>query len=120
VVTRWPEAVGPAIARNAWPARIARDGTLHVSTTDSVWAFELGHNAAEIAVRLGVTSIRFAPGPIPRHEAEPVTAPPLRPTPEQEREAATLAARIEHEEVRRTVQKAALFGLARAAEDRPL
>ena len=43
VVARWPERSAPAIARNAWPARIARDGTLHVSTADSVWAFELGH-----------------------------------------------------------------------------
>ena len=42
LVERWPEAVGPAIARNAWPARIATDGTVHVNTADSVWAFELG------------------------------------------------------------------------------
>ena len=27
LVERWPDAVGAAIARNAWPARIARDGT---------------------------------------------------------------------------------------------
>ena len=32
LVARWPEAVGRGIARNAWPARIARDGTLHVNT----------------------------------------------------------------------------------------
>jgi hypothetical protein len=120
VVARWPEAVGPSIARNAWPARIARDGTLHVSTADSVWAFELGHNAAEIASRIGVTSIRFAPGPLPRHEPEATTPPPVQPTAEHEREAATLAAPIEHDEVRRTVQKAVLFGLARAAGNRPV
>ena len=45
LVERWPEAVGAAIARNAWPARIARDGTVHVHTADSVWAFELGQRA---------------------------------------------------------------------------
>jgi hypothetical protein len=44
----------------------------------------------------------------------------LEPTPEQEREAAALAAPIEHEEVRRTVQKAVLFGLARGATNRPV
>ena len=42
VVAAWPEAVGDSIARNAWPARIARDGTLHVATSSSAWAFELG------------------------------------------------------------------------------
>src|SRR5262249_8620143 len=35
LVERWPAVVGPAIARNAWPARIARDGTVHVNTADS-------------------------------------------------------------------------------------
>jgi predicted nucleic acid-binding Zn ribbon protein len=61
LVEAWPAAVGEQIARFAWPARIARDGTVHVHTADSVWAFELGHRAAEIAGRLGVTSLRFAP-----------------------------------------------------------
>jgi hypothetical protein len=44
----------------------------------------------------------------------------LEPTAEQERRAAELAASIEHEEVRRTVQKAVLFGLARGATNRPV
>src|SRR5579871_2049106 len=70
LVDRWPSAVGPAIARNAWPARIARDGTVHVNTADSVWAFELGHRAGEIAVRLGVERLRFAPGPLPEPSEE--------------------------------------------------
>jgi hypothetical protein len=91
-----------------------------VSTADSVWAFELGHNGTEIATRLGVAGIRFAPGPLPRHESEAPPPVPLAPTPEQEREAAALAAPIEHEEVRRTVQKAVLFGLARGAANRPV
>ena len=33
----WPEAVGDEIARNAWPARIQRDGTLVVHVRDAVW-----------------------------------------------------------------------------------
>ena len=37
----WPQAVGEAVAREAWPLRVARDGTLHVATTSSTWAFEL-------------------------------------------------------------------------------
>src|SRR3954465_4636063 len=53
LVERWPAVVGDAIARNAWPARISRDGTVQVHTADSVWAFELGQRAAEMAERLG-------------------------------------------------------------------
>ena len=70
LVAVWPEAVGEAIARNAWPARIARDGTLHVNALDSVWAFELQHRAPEIAERLGVPAVRFVPGPVPEPEPE--------------------------------------------------
>jgi len=68
LLERWPVAVGPAIARVAWPARIARDGTVHVNTADSVWGFELAHRAADIAARLGVAKVRFAPGPLPSPE----------------------------------------------------
>ena len=75
LVERWPAIVGEAIARNAWPARIARDGTVHVNTADSVWAFELGHRAAEIAARLGVPKVRFAPGPLPEPDVEAVDEP---------------------------------------------
>ena len=53
IVGIWPEAVGPEIARNAWPARLARDGTLHVHAKDSIWAFELTSRAEEIRQRLG-------------------------------------------------------------------
>src|SRR5476651_1076880 len=108
----WPEAVGEAIARNAWPARIARDGTVHVNTADSIWAFELGHQAAEIAARLGVEKLRFAPGPLPEPAAAAVSAEVLQPTPEQELEATAIAAPIEDENLRRSVQKAVSFSLA--------
>ena len=59
LLERWPGAVGPQIARFAWPARIARDGTVHVATSDSVWAFELGQRAEEIG---GTFSLRAVPG----------------------------------------------------------
>jgi hypothetical protein len=116
-VERWPGVVGPGIARNAWPARIARDGTLHVATADSIWAFELGHRAAEIAARLEVARVRFAPGQLPSGEAapEPATAP--APSPEDVERAAEIAAAIEDENLRESVQKAVSFGLARRASD---
>jgi hypothetical protein len=120
VVERWPEAVGEAIARNAWPARIARDGTVHVSTADSVWAFELAHKSAEIAERLGVQKVRFAPGPLPLRTDEAPVPEPVRPTPEHERAAAEIAAGIEDENLRESVQKAVSYSLARPPSDRPV
>jgi hypothetical protein len=114
VLALWPAAVGDAIARNAWPARIARDGTVHVNTADSIWAFELGHQASEIAARLGVGKLRFAPGPLPEHAAEVVVAEALQPTAEQERQAAAIAASIEDENLRKSVQKAVSLSLASA------
>jgi hypothetical protein len=119
LVELWPTAVGEQIARFAWPARIARDGTVHVHTADSVWAFELGHRAAEIAGRLGVTSVRFAPGPLPEVTPEPVTQV-IEPTPEDDARAHELAAAISDEKLRESVQKAVRLSLARDRFDRPL
>jgi hypothetical protein len=118
LVELWPTAVGEQIARFAWPARIARDGTVHVHTADSVWAFELGHRAAEIAGRLGVTSVRFAPGPLPEVTPEPVTQV-IEPTPEDDARAYELAAVIRDEKLRESVQKAVRLSLARGRLDRP-
>jgi hypothetical protein len=113
----WPDAVGPAIARNAWPARIARDGTVHVNTADAVWAFELGQRSREIAERLGVPKLRFAPGPLPEPAPERVVEA-LEPTPEELERARALAGRIEDENLRESVQKAVGLSLARERLDR--
>ena len=120
IVARWPGAVGDAIARNAWPARIARDGTLYVHTADSVWAFELSHRAREIAARLEVAAIRFTPGPLPG--TEPVTAARegVAPSPEDVREASRIAGEVGDPELRKTIQKAVGLALARGRSDRPV
>jgi hypothetical protein len=117
LVERWPAAVGEQIARFAWPARIARDGTVHVHTADSVWAFELGHRAGEIAGRLGVERLRFAPGPLPEAAPERVETPVV-PTPDEDARARDLAAEIGDETLRETVQKAVRLSLARGRLDR--
>jgi len=119
LLERWPAAVGPGIVRFAWPARIARDGTVHVSTADSVWAFELGQRSAEIAERLGVSKLRFAPGPLPE-ASEERTVPVLEPTAEEDAQARELAAGIGDESLRESVQKAIRFSLARERLDRPI
>ena len=120
LVERWPEVAGAAIARNAWPARIARDGTLHIATSDSIWAFELGHRGAEIAERLGVPKVRFAPGPLPSSEAAAGVDTVRAPGPEELRQAAEIASAVEDENLRESVQKAVSFGLAKRASDRPV
>jgi hypothetical protein len=122
LVAAWPAAVGEQIARNAWPARIARDGTLHVHTSEAVWAFGLGQRAAEMAARLGVPKLRFAPGPLPSAAAEAAAErAPRRIVPgERERaQARELVAGIGDDELRELVARAAAASLARAAEQQP-
>ena len=116
LVEQWPDAVGEAIARNAWPARIARDGTVHVNTADSVWAFELGQRAAEIAEKLGAAKVRFAPGPLPEPPADEDDRPP-DPSPEDAERAAAIASGIADPGLRERVEKAVRFGLSRGRDD---
>jgi hypothetical protein len=120
LLERWPTAVGEQIVRFACPARIARDGTVHVHTSDSVWAFELGRRAGEIAGRLGVEKLRFAPGPLPSAEPEEAAREVARPRPEDDARAAAIAASIDDESLRETVQKAVALSLARSAADRTI
>ena len=119
LVERWPQVVGEAIARNAWPARIARDGTVHVNTADSVWSFELGQRAAEIAGKLGVSKVRFAPGPLPEPDVEPVQSP-VEVSPEDDERARAIASSIADENLRESVQKAVSLSLARGRSNRPI
>ena len=121
ILEAWPSAVGPDIARNAWPARISRDGTVHVHTADAIWAFELGHRAAEIAGRLGVEKLRFAAGPLPEQTDEPEHTrgkPPVETLPEDDAAAAEIAATVEDEELRARIERAVSLSLARARSDR--
>jgi hypothetical protein len=119
LVEAWPAAVGPEIARNAWPARVARDGTLHIHTQDSIWAFELTSRAAEITARLGELAPRrlsFAPGPLPEPAldvAETAAQKPRRPTAEHVAKAASLTRGIRDADLRKVVSKAVAASLAK-------
>src|SRR3954462_7139219 len=108
-VGAWPRLVGEQVAANAWPARIARDGTLHVNASSSAWAFELGQLAGEILSRLqgalgesAPKRLRFAPVPLPALSAEAFATPPEplpEPTPQQARDAEEWASAIDSEEL---------------------
>jgi len=110
VVAAWPAAVGDTIARNAWPARVGRDGTLLVHTSSSTWAFELSQLAPTILQRLaealaeeGPKALRFAPGRLPEPASEPagdVTRTPVEPGPEARARGHEVASVIGNEELR--------------------
>ena len=118
-VSAWPAAVGEEIARHAWPARTQPDGTLVVHVRDAIWGFELTQRESEIAERLpGRPRLRFTLGPLPEATPEPTPPPRVEASPEQEREAASLAAGIEDPNLRESVAKAIKASLARPSDDR--
>jgi hypothetical protein len=126
----WPEIVGDAIARNAWPLRIARDGTLHVATTSATWAHELAFLGDEIAGRLRArlgsdepTRLRCTPGPTPETAPPPQVPPPAPPSADAMpadvvSEANTAAAAIDDSELRELVARAARASLLKARSGR--
>jgi hypothetical protein len=124
VVEAWPAAVGEEIARNAWPARFARDGTLHVHAKDSIWAFELTSRAEEIRRRLGEVAparLIFAAGPLPERAPPPnekASRRPRKPTPEQLAEAEALTRGIRDSELRGIVAKTVAASLSSNVDDR--
>jgi predicted nucleic acid-binding Zn ribbon protein len=127
LVEAWPGVVGDPIARNAWPARLGRDGTLHVATASAAWAFELAQLEGELLDRLrraageaAPARLRFALGRLPEASADAEAAEPSRPEPSAADldAAARLASAIEDEELRATVARAAAQSLARAASGR--
>jgi hypothetical protein len=131
VTAAWPAAVGESVARQAWPLRIGRDGTLHIATSSSTWAFELDRLALEILGRLeaglGVDQVpaklRFAVGPVPEpgtpaEDASATSSSPPVPTPEEVVAAATAAAVIDDPDLRELVARAARASLAKARSGR--
>jgi hypothetical protein len=128
IVAAWPQIAGDAIARNAWPGRLARDGTLHVATTSSAWAFELTQLQGEIVPRLReavpgvvIAKVRFAPGPVPEQpaaDAPEVSSTQVEVDATAAAEADRLAAGVGDEELRKLVARAAAASLSRARSDR--
>jgi hypothetical protein len=129
IVAAWPAVVGPAIARNSWPARLARDGTLHVATSSSAWAFELTQLRGDMLRRLqeavarepSVTALRFAPGRLPGTDSagtgEP-SATAVTVGPQAVAAAEQLTAGLGDETLRNLVSRAAAASLERARNDR--
>jgi hypothetical protein len=129
IVRVWPAAVGETVARNAWPTRLARDGTLLVNTASSTWAFELGRLVETILAQLreqlgnaAPRALKFAAGPLPEPPAEAAerhAAARRESSPEHLAEAAEITAGIEDDELRRLVARAAAASLSKAADPGP-
>ena len=133
IVSVWPEAVGAAIAANAWPARVARDGTLHVHTASSTWAFELAQLADSVLTRLrerlgddSPAALRFAVGPLPElgGEVEKLRDETAsKPTAQHVEEGRRIAAPIGDPALRKAVAgaiSASLAAAGRPPSDRPV
>jgi hypothetical protein len=132
ITAAWPAAVGEAVARQAWPQRVSRDGTLHVATSSATWAFELDRLAPEIHERLSAllgelapAKLRFKVGPIPEPAAPgdstpTLSAEPVPASPEATSEAAALTSEIEDPDLRDLVARAARASLSRARSDREI
>ena len=129
VVDVWSSAVGSAVARNAWPARVGRDGTLHVATSSAAWAFELGLLAPQIAERLAEAlgadaprAFRFTPGRVPEPPAADEGDSPPRevrtPSPAERAQASSLVAAIDDDGLRELLARAAAASLAHGRSDR--
>ena len=130
ITAAWPGVVGETVARQAWPLRVSRDGTLHVAASSATWAFELDRLSPEITERLEAAvgasaprKLRFAVGPVPEpgRPSEPAATAPAAPPPvdpEIAGEAAAAASTIEDPELRELVARAATASLRRARSGR--
>ena len=117
----WPDAVGPAVAANAWPARVARDGTVIVHVSSSTWAFELTQLGGLLRERLGehaVGGLKFVVGRLPeRGPEEPAESPRERREPSEEhlRQAEAWTRGVGDPDLRKALARAAASALARGA-----
>jgi hypothetical protein len=119
IVGAWPTVAGDAIARSAWPQRLARDGTR---------AFELARLAPELIDRLrralgedAPASLRFAPGPVPEAgctDESPGSVDSPAPSAEDRCRAAEIANVIGDSTLRELVARAAAASLARPPSGR--
>jgi hypothetical protein len=123
VLTAWPEVVGEAVARHAWPSRLSRDGTLHVATDSSTWSFELTQLAPaileQLRARLGdaaPAALRFAPGLLPEPSVERVAAATAarEPGAREWSLADEVVCTLDNDELRPLLRRAVAFSLTKA------
>jgi Dna[CI] antecedent, DciA len=119
LVEAWTSAVGPAVAANAWPARLRWDGTLVVHTSSSPWAFELSQLEETVRANLGDLApprLQFVVGPLPEPQLVTEVSKSIPETgPAERAHGAEIARLIDDGELRELVAKAAAAALAKGA-----
>ena len=121
IARSWPAAVGETVAERVAGAD-RPGGTLHVNTSSSTWAFELGRLAETILAQLRAELGEAAPQALVRSADRPSPAPGRSAgagQPRADRRRACggrrIAAAIEDDELRRLVARAAAASLAKGA-----
>lgn len=103
ILARWADIVGPEVATNAIPLRIAKPragsnegATLHIRVGASAYAMVLQHREPEICARINgyfgfqaVTKLKIALGTLP--PPKPTPPPPAPPPPLSDDDAARIA-----------------------------
>jgi hypothetical protein len=119
ILRAWPTAVGDAVARHAWPARMRGD-ELIANAESSVWVTELQLLAELIAARLREVcggavpvAVRFQVGPVPDRGPVERPSPPVVDDASR-RAAAAIAAPIRDDALRTSAERAIAGALARA------
>jgi len=121
----WPLAVGDAIARETWPARLGADGVLVVHCSSAVWAAELELLAPQLQERLAAAAAELAPaglrfrvGPLPPPPPTPSASPPLARSARSRAVASELAGPIADDDLRAAAERAISGYLSRS--ERPV
>lgn len=117
VTACWESAVGAPIAREAWPTRVQRDGTVVVSCSSSAWMHELTMLSATVAARLAehigqAPPLSFQLGRPPRRRASEARSRPI--VDDRARAAARVAAAsIRDTALRESAERAIAAAIAR-------
>ena len=119
IARRWPEAVGEAIAREAWPARLTPDGELVVhcerlglGVASSPTSNATCERRLEAVGIVPAPRLRFTVGPVPRRP-DPEAATRVAADPPADPRADRWTSAIRDPELRETVSRAARSWLAR-------
>jgi hypothetical protein len=125
LVRAWPTAAGELVAREAWPVRIGRDGTVVIHCRSAVWASELTHlttrlrAALEAAVGGPVGGLRFVVGAVPERAAPQPAVPRREVSPGEVAAVRGWASAVRDPGLRAVIEQAALASVARRAEGVP-
>ena len=130
IVTKWPDIVGPDMARHTQPEKIvfSRDGvsggTVHLRCDSGALATELQHLEPQILERINtffgykaVVRIKLIQGPLPRAKSAPVAKPPQPLSREEAQALAGQVAGVDDPELREALERLGQSVLGRHGQE---